>query len=294
MRTIRIITKIINAMPHKMALSVGRILGYILWVLSFEKVNRAESRCVRALGTGITNARKIVKESFKNIGMSAIEFIRLSKMKKDLKKYADFKGQDILREALSRGKGVILVCSHIDNWELAGVVFSEYGFEVTPVYTPQKGALNDFIMEQRTKVAGMKMVKSEGTALREIYKTLKNNGIVAILQDLDARKEGVITDFLGIKASTHEGIVKLHNKVGSAVVNLLYTRDKVNCELHHIKVDKILSDETDNEGRKFGENLISSLEMCNSEIENCIKEYPEQWLWLIDRWEYTFRKGIEK
>lgn len=291
---LNVLIKIIYFMPHNIALSFGRFLGKILWLLSFKKVNTAESRCVKSLGIGITNSRKIVKKSFENIGMSAIEFVRLKKIKANLSKYTEFSGLEILQEALSRNKGVILICSHMDNWELAGSIFSEYGLQVTPIYTPQKGYINDFILQQRSKVAGMKMVKSEGAALREIFKTLKSGGIIAILQDLDARKNGVITNFLGIPASTHDGVVKLYSKFHSPVVPLSYLRDKNNKSFHHIKITKILSDENDKNGNPFGQDLNASLEMCNYEIENWIKNNPEQWLWLIDRWEYTFRKGIAK
>ncbi len=293
---IRIIITLINILPHKFALMLGRILGRILRLVLWQKVDRAESRCVKSLGTGITNARSIVKKSFENLGMSAIEFIRLKKLDSNLSRYVEFSGSEILREALSRKRGVILLASHMDNWELAGSAFFNAGFEITPLYTPQKntGGINDFILRQRSQVGRMRMVKSEGAALREIFRTLKSNGIIAILHDLDARKDGVITNFLGIPASTPDGIVKLYNKFGSPVVPVKYLRDGKNCAFHYVIMDRILSDEKDSNGKNFGEDLRASLEMCNSEIESWIRNNPDQWLWLIDRWEYTFRKGIAK
>ncbi|MBQ4402582.1 MAG: lipid A biosynthesis acyltransferase, partial [Synergistaceae bacterium] len=32
--------------------------------------------------------------------------------------------------------------------------------------------------------------------------------------------------------------------------------------------------------------------LINSDIEKIIKERPEQWLWLLDRWQYTLGKKI--
>ena len=136
-----------------------------------------------ALGVGVTEARKIIKKSFVNMGMSIIEFIRFPIMKPRVEDFTIFDddSKKLLTEAISRGKGVILMVAHIDNWELAGARVTKEGFELTPVYTPQKGFINDFINSRRTLTAGMKMVKDQGRALRELFTTLKNNGIIAQL-----------------------------------------------------------------------------------------------------------------
>ena len=295
---IKLLLKLICILPHKISLSFGRFLGFLLWLFSWKKVDICESRCVASLGTGITNARLIVKNSFKNIGMSAIEFVRLKNIVPEIESYVSFSegSQEILREALSRGRGVILMTSHIDNWELAGARLVEEGFKLTPIYTPQKneGGIEDFIFNQRSNIAKMKMVKSEGGALREIFKSLRAGEILVILQDLDARKEGIILNFLGIPASTHEGIVKLYNKFKSPVVPAVCLRDEKNKTHHKIIIKDILSDEKDKNGNPFGEDLKGSLEMCNKVIEGWVKNNPEQWLWLIDRWEYTFRHYIKR
>ena len=159
------------------------------------------------------------------------------------------------------------------------------------VYTPQRdNKINNLIEEIREKFSGMKMITSEGSGLREIFKTLKSGGIIVIMQDLDARQDGIITKFLGIDASTHEGIAKLYKKFKCPVIPARYIRDWRNPERHYINLNEILSDKLDKNGLEFGENIKSSIELCNQFIENLIKETPEQWLWLLDKWEYTQKK----
>ena len=60
-----------------------------------------------------------------------------------------------------------------------------------------------------------------------------------------------------------------------------YTRDKDNPVHHRLEMNEILSDRPD-----FG------LELCNQVIEGWIRERPDLWLWLMDRWEYTLGKNI--
>ena len=287
----KILFALIRLLPHKAALALGRLIGRILRLVLWKKTDRCESRCVKSLGLGITLSREIIKYSFMNLGMSVVEFIRFPKMKKDVKKFMDFDEHSIknLRDALSRGKGVILMTNHSANWELAAMRAISEGFELHAVYTPQKneGGINDEITRIRTQVTGMKVIESEGAGLREIFKTLRNNGIVVIMQDLDARKDGVITNFLGLPASTHDGIIKLYNKFKSPIVPAKCVRDFKNPEHHRVFIPEILSDR-----KNFGEDLKASLEICNEFIEDCIKENPGLWLWLMDRWEYTLGKKI--
>lgn len=293
--TLKILVKFLRMVPHKFALFIGRLIGRILHVVLWQKVDRAEARCVRALGVGVTLAREIVRKSFMNLGMSAVEFIRLPKIKPRISELADFheESRKLLREAQSRGHGVILMSSHMANWELAAIRVISAGFVLNVVYTPQRnqGGANDIIMNIRKDTSEMKMIDSD-TGLREIFRTLKAGGIVVIMQDLDARKDGVITEFLGMPASTHEGVVKLYRKFHCPVVPVHYVRDEKNSAHHIITMPEILSDRLDRNNKPFGEDLQGSLEMCNEVIEGWIRERPDLWMWLMDRWEFTLGKKI--
>ena len=281
---------LIRRLPHKAAVGLGAFLGWLFWALSWKKVDRCESRCVMALGVGVTRARAIVRGSFVNIGRSAAEFIRLDLIKPRLRELMTIEGKECLDRALARGKGVILMTGHIDNWELAGARMTAEGYPLVPIYTPQRnrGGVNDLIQRQRTDVAGMKMVPSAGAGLREVFRVLRSKGIVVILQDLDARREGVRVSFFGMPASAHDGIVKLHRRFGCPVVPALYLRSPDHIH-HHLVLPGILSDETDEDGNPFGENMEKSLRMCHNILEGWIRSNPTQWLWLLDRWESTMR-----
>lgn len=295
MSLLKFLTEVIRFMPHRLSLAFGRFIGRILHLVLWKKVDRCEVRCVMSLGVGITTAREIVRRSFMNLGMSAVEFIRLPKVKPVIDRLASFPEDsvNVLREALSRGHGVMLMSSHMANWEYAAIRVIHEGFPLSVVYTPQRnqGGANDIIMDIRKQTPTMKMIDSD-TGLREIFRTLRAGGIVVIMQDLDARKDGVITKFLGHDASTHEGIVKLYRKFHAPVVPVHYVRDKDNPAHHTVTMPYILSDRTDREGRAFGEDMQGSLEMCNEVIEGWIKERPELWFWIMDRWEYTLGKKV--
>ena len=232
-------------MPHDFALSFGRFIGRLARLILWKKTDRCEARCVKSLGVGVTIAREIIKKAFENMGMSLIEFIRSPLMMKDVKKFAIFDddSKKILNEALSRGHGVILMVSHMDNWELAAMRVSSDGFPLHVIYTPQSDKDGDnFIKKIRTEDEGMILIPDEGPGMRDIFRTLRAGGILVVMQDLDARKDGIILDFLGLPASTHEGTVKLFQKFKCPIIPVHYFRDEKNPALHYVKFTEILSD----------------------------------------------------
>lgn len=285
---INLLIKILRLLPHRAALVFGRFAGRLARLILWKKVDRCEARCVQALGVGVTDAREIIKKSFINMGMSIVEFIRFPKMKTNVKDFAIFDddSKKLFTEAISRGNGVIIMVAHIDNWELAAMRVISEGFPLHVVYTPQRnqGGANDIITKIRTETEGMILIGNKGPGLREIFRALKSGGTVVIMQDLDARRDGVILDFLGIPASTHDGIVKLYQKFKCPIIPVQLLRDEKNPSRHFVKFTEILSDRPG-----FGDDLTASLELCNKIIEDWIKKNPEQWLWLMDRWEFTFK-----
>lgn len=281
-------------MPHKFALSFGRFAGKILHLILWKKVDRCEARCVKALGVGVTISRKIIRDSFVNLGMSVTEFIRLPKVISRINELVDFPQEsiDVLRSALSRGNGAILMCQHFANWEYAAARAIHEGFHLHAVYTPQRDkGVESVIMSTRKNISRMAMIDSD-TGLREIFRVLKAGEVLVIMQDLDSRRDGIDSKFFGLPARTHEGIVKLYRKFHSPIIHGVYWRDINNPSKHHILLPGILSDMNDSNGLPFGADIAGSIQLCNEHIESLIRKFPGQWLWLLDKWEYTLGKKI--
>lgn len=293
---INFLIALIRFLPHGAALAFGRLVGRLARLLLWKKTDKCEARCVKSLGVGVTLARDIVKKSFINMGMSVVEFIRFPCMKDRVKDFAIFDeaSKKILTEAISRGRGVILMVAHMDNWELAAMRVISEGFPLHVVYTPQRnqGGANDIITKIRTETEGMLLIGNKGAGLREIFRALRSGGVVVIMQDLDARRDGIIMNFLGLPASTHDGVVKLYQKFKCPIIPVHYLRDPRDFSRHSVTFTEILSDRPDKNGRPFGEDLEASLELCNEVIESWIRQTPEQWMWIMDRWEFTLGKEI--
>jgi KDO2-lipid IV(A) lauroyltransferase len=219
------------------------------------------------------------------MGKSIVEFARVTRLRARLTSLVSIEGREHLDEALGRGKGVLLRTGHIGNRELAGARLTAEGYVTAPIHTPQrnKGGVNDLIAERHADM-GMKMIPSEGLGLREAFRILRRGGVLIFMQDLDARKEGISVPFLGLPASNAAGIVKMHQKFGAPVLPVVTTRNADGVH-HTIHIQEILSDARDEDGNLFGMNMEKSLKMCNNILGKWVMEYPEQWMWLLDKWE---------
>jgi KDO2-lipid IV(A) lauroyltransferase len=240
---------------------------------------------------GVTPAREIIRSAYANVGRSAVDFVRMRQLLPRLRELVSIEGKEHLDEALARGRGALVMTGHIGSWELAGARLVAEGYSVACIYTPQRnrGGAGDFVERQRSETAGMEMISSRGFGLRRAFEVLRGHGILIFLQDMDARKEGICVPFMGMPASTATGIVKMHEKFGAPVVPMVAVRNPDRYH-HTLRAWGILSDLPDEGGEPFGTNMAKSLRMCNNILGGWIGTYPDQWMWLVDRWEFAERQ----
>ncbi len=274
--------RLLCLMPHTMALACGAFLGRMLHVLSRKKVDAAEARCVRALGLGVTPARRVVRDSYGNLGRSVAEFLRFPRLDDDLEKFVTIHGQSNLEEALEKGRGVILLTAHFGNWEMAAATLSRRGFPVNAIGAEQRDPrITDRIIALRRCFA-VKTI-SKGFDLKAAIRCLQRGEILGVLLDQDPKHRGMTVPFLGLPASTPYGPVKLAHKLGAAVVPLFIVRRKDG--KHH---DLYLLSALEGEGgQHFGSDLERDVTRCNDLISQWIRCHPEHWLWLYPRWSST-------
>nr|WP_321502624.1 lysophospholipid acyltransferase family protein [uncultured Dethiosulfovibrio sp.] len=275
-------TVMFRSIPHRGAVFIGGLMGLLLWGVSKERVDRAEARCVRALGIGPTLARDIVRKSYVNHGRCVAEFIRLPIMKDKLSSMVSIHGEHHLRDAFLRGKGVILLSGHIGNWEIGAAALAMKGYPMNAIGADQRDSR---VTDMITSIRGACSVKGigKGFNLKSALSCLRSGEILCILLDQDAKSNGLVLPFLGLPASTPYGPVKIASKLGASVVPVFSIRrgGRDRFDLHFmppLEMPSSIASERDVE---------KSTSMCNDVISSWIRKHPEQWMWLYPRWSST-------
>jgi KDO2-lipid IV(A) lauroyltransferase len=112
-------------------------------------------------------------------------------------------------------------------------------------------------------------------AARLVVKALKNNEAVGILIDQNTTpSEGVFVNFFGRLACAGSAFVKLAHHSGAAVVPgfALWNETEERYVLRFFPQITITGD------------IESDTQRIHSLIEQVIRQYPDQWMWIHRRW----------
>ncbi|MCF7792710.1 MAG: lysophospholipid acyltransferase family protein [Candidatus Cloacimonetes bacterium] len=218
---------------------------------------------------------RILKKMYREMGRNAAEiyFADFEKLYDDV----ILEGWENLEAAITLNKGVILASAHTGNWELAGrYIHTKHKLSV--IYKKLRNRyLNDFTYSLR-KDDGLVLIELK-TALRQILKLLKEKYIVTIMIDQNARKNGVLTNFMGHPASTFVGTAKIAIKTQTPIVPALALRTE-NDKHKFIFESMILPKGYKNTTA----DVIALTEKVSQQLEKYILKYPEQWFWVHRRW----------
>jgi len=184
-------------------------------------------------------------------------------------------GENLLVDGFARGKGVIIAVPHLGAWEMMGLYCSNK-YPMTSLYRPLRLAgLNPFIKHARERF-GARLVPTDATGVRALYKALERNELVAILPDQDPGSEGgVFAPFCNTAANTMTLLPRLANKTDATVI-YGYAERLPNGAGYHIHFLPASGNMTRND-------LIHSTTQLNKDVEICIRQLPEQYQWAYKR-----------
>jgi KDO2-lipid IV(A) lauroyltransferase len=226
--------------------------------------------------------RAIAKRSFQNLGMTAVEFFRIPRMDvKTFKKRVKMEGLEEALGLLEKKKGALLLIGHFGNWELMGLMSKVIGHPIMVIAKPMKKNqwMDQFITRIRNR-GGLEVI-SNIKASRKVIQALSQNRVVGILIDQRAkRSEGIWADFFGRKAPTTPALAVLAMKTGAPVVPVFMIRNGF--RKHRLLVKEPL--ELIHTGN-IKKDVEANTQLFNHTLESMIRQYPDQWFWVHQRWE---------
>ena len=115
-------------------------------------------------------------------------------------------GVDLFDAAIQAGRGVIVAAPHYGNWELLNQWLAAH----TPLailYAPPESAIGDAFLRQvradDANASRVTQVRAEGPGVRQLFKLLKDGGVVGILPDQQPKQgDGEFAPFFGVPALT--------------------------------------------------------------------------------------------
>ena len=131
-----ILAGIIRALPASLAIRLGRFLGVVTGRLIKSRMQLGHENLIRAFGDQFSHEDRcrILRSLMALLGEALVESIIITP--EDVEKNVEVQGFHHIEEALSLGRGVILMGPHFGMWELAGHIFGARLPRTATLYKP--------------------------------------------------------------------------------------------------------------------------------------------------------------
>ncbi len=277
----RFMSFIVLALPARIGLVLGQAFGSISFYILKKERKKALENLDIAFGDSKSEAEKrsIAKKAFENLGKNLIEVVSIPKFNRgNINKYVSCKNIGILKRFVLENKGVIILSAHFGNWELLAHYLAINGLPMNVIARRVRmEGLEVFLIRIR-KQNSVNILYRDASA-KEIVDLLRDKKFVGIMPDQDMDSvSGVFVDFFGKSAWTPSGAAVLNLLTGAYIVPCFIVRKAFG---HEVLIENPIETVKTGDKRK---DILENTQRYTRTIEDCIRKYPEQWVWFHDRW----------
>ena len=185
-----------------------------------------------------------------------------------------------LHDLLCKDRPLIVVTGHFGNFELGGYFLGLLGYPTfTVARTLDNPFLDKFVKQFREGTGQFIIPKNDG--YDQILEVLDKRDVMAFLADQSAGRKGCWVDFFSREASAYKAIALLSLQYNAPIaVCYAIRRDGIPMQFD-MKVVGIYDPLDPIPGI---ENVKQITQWYTSCLENGIREHPDQYWWLHDRW----------
>jgi len=289
---------ITGLLSRTVALKVGETTGR----MAFHLLRKLRKRTIGNLSMafrGQKNRREILRlasDVFANLGKNALEICVLNRRTpQEIGKIVTMKGVERMEEGFKKGKGIICITGHFGCWELMAAYYALKGHHPVNVIARSiyDERINRVLLQFRSRY-GVKTIlrakrrqrESIFSSTKEILRVLRRNELLGVLIDQNIRGiDSVPVTFLGKPTTAPIGAASLA-RASQAEVFFGYTyRGEDN--RHHIVIEKV--DELVRT-KERNRDILSNTILFTRLIEERVRDFPSQWVWIHDRWGRYRRK----
>lgn len=265
-------------LPLKICYKVAVISADIYYFFARDDRRNLANNLKIILGTDDKKLiKRYTKNIFRNFAKYLADFFRFAKLSRDyILSHIIIEGKENIDKALANGKGAIMLGAHIGNWEMGAAVIASLGYSFYAIVLSHKDKkINDFFLHQRS-ITDVKVI-SVGAQLKNCFRVLRENSLLAIVGDRDFSGHGIKANFFGRPAILPKGPAFFSLRTGSPIIPTFLLRTKE--DTFRLVFEKPLESKSTGDEEADIKNLMQKY---LSVIERYIKAFPDQW--------YAFRK----
>ena len=272
-------SRMLCTLPYPVVLWLGSGIGFLHWAFGSSQRCRAIAQLQERLGVSPEEATAIARRMFGNIGRTLVEILYIPALTPEkLKRWVTIENFHYMDEALSHGRGAVILTAHFGNWEWMAARLVQAGLPMAAIAETQPGPGLDRLLNEYREKVGLEPY-ARGNALVAAMKALRKGNVLGFLADQDAKASGVFVDFFGLQASTPQGPAVFALRAAAPVIPAFIVRQAK--KGHRI----ILSPPIYGSAAEGSTNEIQRLTAQMTQVmEERIRRYPDHWWWFQRRW----------
>ncbi len=286
-RTLRLQARVILALSRRLQkaslprrVAVGRALGTVAYTLGAGRRGLARPNLRSGRGGGESEARRLALGAFRHFGRVFAECLAMpAYLGEVLDQVVRVEGVEHLLAASAKGRGVIVCSGHIGNWELAGLRQVRLGVPIDYISRP---LTNRWLYEELVawRAAGGVHTHDKHGAVRSAVKVLREGRSLAFVIDQNMiAPPRIFVPFFGREASTSTTLGHLALRLGAAVVPA-YTEPAADGTYTLRYLPELPPPPEGDLDQRIRELTLRATRL----LEQWIRERPDTWLWLHNRW----------
>ena len=261
----------VHGVVHHLPRGVNRLLGAAGGQLARLLLRQHARRTERQLQRLPAESRPSVGQVFGHLGLCAADACTFRPDRVD--EWIDVEGRELLQQRVEAPEGTVWASGHVGHWEMPAAWAASRGIPVHAVVAPiHYRALDRWVRDLRVR-HGVCPLDPGPRGLRQAVKVLRAGGHVAALIDQQVPGRGTWLPFLGSPAWTPTGAARLARLAGVPIGVVSCVRQPGG--RYRIRFGPLLRSDRDS-ATVTGEVTRA--------IESIVREHPEQWVWMHDRW----------
>ena len=274
--------KTLGLLPRPLSRAIAISLAWLVYLLHV-RLRRVGMRNLAIALPEKNRAEhaRILRGEFTSLGRQLAEVCQFPRYTlANVSRVVVYDGFENYERAFARGKGVLFLTAHLGGWELSAFVHSLHGHWMHVVMRNLDNPYLDRMIQRYRSMHGNTTV-SKDDFVRGLLAAMKAGEVVGILMDTNMTPpQGVFVNFFGIPAYTAGGLARIALRTNAAVVPTFTVWDRA-LQKYRLRFDPSVNlVRTSNDE----DDIITNTQLFTKIIEDYVRRYPEQWLWVHRRW----------
>jgi len=266
--------------PDWIVRSFVSVMSRVTFLLFWQYRARMHANVTAALGSEIPDEaerKAIVRRAWRNFALGVLDTTKiLHYSKQQVIARIEFSGEEHLKRALAKGKGVLALSAHLGGFTVLGPRLAAAGYPFSVVVKHPRDKRFAHAMNEYRANLGVHTIsaKPRREAVRGILKALRENRIVMVIAD-EFKSGDVMINFFGQRCAAPRGPASLALRTGAATLPMFAVRrpDQSFMLTVHPEIEPVHKETLE-------ESVAATTMVYSERLEEEIRRYPDQWNWL--------------